>query len=96
MGLEIAYDYGQTPLSHEELEGLIPGHISTHKELNEWESSNILEGRNWALSRNHSNILSLPAFRYQRRNHPPKNQSQLVYGQILQVSFLVDQLRQSP
>ena len=59
MGLEFAYDYGQTPLTADELEGLIPKHITTHQELNEWESTNILEGRNWAFSQRHKDILSI-------------------------------------
>lgn len=59
MGLELAYDYGQTPLTREELDWLIPTHITTHKELNEWESTNIQEGRAWALSRKHKDILSI-------------------------------------
>ena len=59
MGLELAYDYGQTPLSREDLEGLIPRHITTQEELNEWESTNIREGRKWALGRKHTNFLTI-------------------------------------
>jgi len=38
---------GQTPIAASELEGLIPA-ISVQAELNEWEETNIIEGRQWA------------------------------------------------
>ncbi len=37
-----------TPLDADELASLIPGHITTQGELNEWEQLNIVEGENWA------------------------------------------------
>jgi hypothetical protein len=40
-----------TPLTHEELEGLIPSYISLRSELNEAEQANILEAEVWALKR---------------------------------------------
>ncbi len=40
---------GNTPLSPEEQEGLIPN-LATKEELNEWERQNILEAYAWALS----------------------------------------------
>ncbi len=43
---------GQTPLSQEELEDLIPSHIILRSELNEAEQANIVAAQNWALSRN--------------------------------------------
>ena len=39
---------GNTPLSPEELAGLIPN-LATKEELNEWERENILRGREWAV-----------------------------------------------
>jgi hypothetical protein len=33
-----------TPLDPDEAEGLIPSHIATRGQLNEWEQQNILEG----------------------------------------------------
>lgn len=36
-----AWDEGQTPLDPDEAEGLIPSHIETRGELNEWEQANI-------------------------------------------------------
>jgi Fic-DOC domain mobile mystery protein B len=41
---------GNTPLTPEELDGLIPN-LGTKEELNEWERENILQARRWALSR---------------------------------------------
>lgn len=43
---------GQTPLTHEELEGLIPSHITLRGELNEVEQANIVSGQTWAYGRN--------------------------------------------
>ena len=39
---------GATPLDADELASLMPGHISTQGELNEWEQLNIVHGENWA------------------------------------------------
>lgn len=46
-------DDGQTPLSEEEREGLIPSYITLRGELNEAEQANILEAENWASKRRH-------------------------------------------
>jgi Fic-DOC domain mobile mystery protein B len=40
-----------TPIAPDEAAGLIPPHIRTQAELNEWEQTNILEGERWALRR---------------------------------------------
>jgi len=45
-------DDGQTPLTHEEREGLIPSYITLRSELNEAEQANILEALDWAGGRN--------------------------------------------
>jgi Fic-DOC domain mobile mystery protein B len=42
---------GATPLTQEELDGLIPSYITLRSELNEAEQSNILEAEEWAFSR---------------------------------------------
>jgi len=44
-------DDGNTGLTPEEREGLVPSYITTRAELNEAEQANILEGREWAFSR---------------------------------------------
>ena len=52
---------GTTPLDHDETQGLIPTHITTLEELNEWEQVNIVRGKRWTFLRLRSDILS-PAF----------------------------------
>lgn len=42
---------GATPLDPDEAFGLIPSHIRTQSELNEWEQLNVLSGQEWAFSR---------------------------------------------
>jgi Fic-DOC domain mobile mystery protein B len=44
-------DDGNTPLSDEEREGLIPSYITLRSELNEAEQANILEAEEWAFAR---------------------------------------------
>ncbi len=44
-------DDGNTELSPDEREGLIPSYITTRAELNEAEQANILEASEWAFSR---------------------------------------------
>jgi Fic-DOC domain mobile mystery protein B len=51
-------DDGQTPLTPEELEGLIPSYITLRGELNEAEQINIVEAQSWGFKRNRS-VLSL-------------------------------------
>lgn len=43
------YEYppGATPLDPDEAAGLIPMHITTQSQLNEWEQMNILEAEKW-------------------------------------------------
>jgi len=45
-------DEGQTPLTPEELEGLIPSYITLRGELNEAEQINIVEAQSWGYKRN--------------------------------------------
>ena len=39
---------GTTPRDPDESAGLLPGHIATREQLDEWEAENILEGQRWA------------------------------------------------
>ena len=59
MGLRLTYPLGATPLDPDEAEGLIPRHISTQGQLNEWELQNILEGQQWAFTRRPANLLTI-------------------------------------
>lgn len=48
MTVRLDYPPGTTPLDADELASLIPGHITTQGELNEWEQLNIVQGERWA------------------------------------------------
>lgn len=50
MGIVLEYPAGATPLDPDEAAALIPSHVVTQGQLNEWELENILEGRRWAVS----------------------------------------------
>lgn len=49
---------GATPLDTDEARALIPSHISTQAQLNEWEHDNIVEGERWAFTRRRSDLLT--------------------------------------
>ena len=46
--MEFEYPPGATPLDPDEIAGLIPKHITTQAQLNDWESTNIFEAMRWA------------------------------------------------
>lgn len=48
MTVDLDYPPGATPLDADELASLIPGHLTTQAELNEWEQLNIQQGDAWA------------------------------------------------
>jgi Fic-DOC domain mobile mystery protein B len=48
MAINLDYPPGATPLDADEIASLIPNHITTQGELNEWEQLNILQGESWA------------------------------------------------
>ncbi len=48
MAVDRDHPPGATPLDADELANLIPRHITTQSELNEWEQLNILQGEAWA------------------------------------------------
>lgn len=58
MGLKLDYPPGTTPLDPDDAAGLIPSHITTQGQLNEWEFQNVAEGTAWALSRKRRNLLT--------------------------------------
>lgn len=57
--MNFIYPIGATPIEGDELEALIPQHISLQQELNEWESANILEAEKWGFEQRHADLLSL-------------------------------------
>jgi Fic-DOC domain mobile mystery protein B len=48
VAINLDYPPGATPLDGDELASLIPGHLTTQGELNEWEQLNLVQGENWA------------------------------------------------
>lgn len=50
MILKFNYAPGATPLDPDEITGLIPLHITTHQQLNEWEAANVLKAEDWLVS----------------------------------------------
>ena len=55
MGLGDAHAPGATPLDPNEIDGLLPSHITTQEQLNEWEQANIARAMAWlALARKRS------------------------------------------
>ena len=59
MALKFDGPTGATPLGPEELDGLIPTHISERRELDEWESRNILKAEQWLQGRSLTGILTV-------------------------------------
>lgn len=58
MAIDLAEQDGQTPLDPDELAGLIPGHLITKGELNEWEQENILRAVRWMRTQRKVDVLS--------------------------------------
>lgn len=57
MGLGDAHATGATPLDPNEVDGLLPPHITTQEQLNEWEQANIARAMAWLASARKRNIL---------------------------------------
>jgi Fic-DOC domain mobile mystery protein B len=49
---------GATPVDPAEARALIPSHVSTQAELNEWEHANLVEGERWAFARRRRELLT--------------------------------------
>jgi len=61
--MKIVYPSGATPLSDDDLEGLIPEHLTTQGALNAWEQENLLEGREALARRKPKDLLTDAAIR---------------------------------
>ena len=57
MAVKRASASGATPLDPDEAAALIPRHIATQGQLDEWEQQNILEGERWAAARRRKEVL---------------------------------------
>lgn len=58
MGLGDSHAPGATPLDPNELDGLLPSHVRTQEELNEWEQANIGRALSWLVSARMQDVLS--------------------------------------
>jgi Fic-DOC domain mobile mystery protein B len=58
VGLNLDYLPGATPLDPDEAAGLIPAHIATMGQLNDWEAQNIIQAELWLRGRRRE-LLSL-------------------------------------
>jgi len=63
VGIKLDYPAGATPLDPDDARALVPSHITTQGQLNEWEFLNVREGEQWAFGRKHANILSIEFIR---------------------------------
>jgi Fic-DOC domain mobile mystery protein B len=59
MGLVLNFPEGATPLDPDSAIGLIPSHITTQGQLNEWEQTNIISGEEWVFARKRRRILEI-------------------------------------
>lgn len=58
--MKFEYALGATPLDPDEINGLIPLHITNQSQLNEWEAANILKAESWLFSiHNHRDFLTI-------------------------------------
>ncbi|ARN84286.1 mobile mystery protein B [Candidatus Nucleicultrix amoebiphila] len=57
--MKFIYPEGATPFNQDDAAALIPKHITTQDQLNEWEQVNIIEGERWLFSRKRKNILTV-------------------------------------
>jgi fido (protein-threonine AMPylation protein) len=66
--MKFDYPAGATPLDPNEVDGLLPMHISLQAELNEWEQANILDAERW-LSRRHFQVADVLEMIFIRELH---------------------------
>ncbi|MBX3486646.1 MAG: mobile mystery protein B [Candidatus Paracaedibacteraceae bacterium] len=57
--MKFEYPAGATPFSLDDASALIPKHIHTQNDLNEWEQANILRAEKWVFSKQRKNITSI-------------------------------------
>lgn len=58
--MKLIHTPGATPLDPDEIMSLIPLHITTQEQLNEWEAANILHAENWLFAKTeHKNFLTI-------------------------------------
>lgn len=58
MALNLAYAPAQTPLDPDEAAQLIPAHLTTQGDLDEWEQTNILQAQRWLARQRNPAVLT--------------------------------------
>jgi len=58
--MRFIYAIGATPLNQDEINNLLPKHLTTQSELNEWEQYNVTKGEEWAFKIKRRRILAIP------------------------------------
>lgn len=58
MALSLTLTPGQTPLDPDEAAQLIPAHLATQRDLDEWEQTNILRARQWLFRAQRPDVLT--------------------------------------
>lgn len=56
-------DFGATPVDPDEAHALVPGHLQTHAQLNQWEALNIAGASRWATRQRAEDWLSTSALK---------------------------------
>ncbi len=56
--IDLGYPEGATPIDVNEIEGLLPTHITTRAELDRWEQENINEALAWLEKKKPKDILN--------------------------------------
>ena len=71
MGRLSIFDYaeGATPLDLNEADGLIPKHITTQGQLNEWEQVNILEAEQWLQTKKNADLSEIMTVDFIKKLH---------------------------
>lgn len=57
--MKFVYAEGATPFEQDNAAQLIPKHMTTQDQLNEWEQANIIQAEKWLFTKKHKNILSI-------------------------------------
>lgn len=57
--MKFIYPSGATPYNQDDAAHLIPHHITTQEQLNEWEQANIIDAERWLFSKRRKNLLTV-------------------------------------
>lgn len=90
--MKFKYPEGATPLDPNESTGLIPDHITTQADLNEWEQANILEAETWLMTHFIYHLLpigyNIPTWGYGTSNNGKSSGNILNVERLLSIDFI--------